>query len=207
MAVNPGPLPLSVIRGIAFNTVILRCVDNAVTVTGTLNPSSTGVYMPSGQYNGYDLFILPGSPATFLYFSTVASSYVIARTLTSGALTDYWSPAAPLTEPTGTYAPHGANTGTATADDHPVDLTGLTSEAQVRRTSASDSVLDLNPSVTDAVNGQVTIPAISTVDTQDFDFVGTFDWELVFKNGSGDRFGPYVKGPFVVSDNITQVEP
>jgi len=207
MAVNPGPLPLSITRGIAFSSVILRCVDNGVTVTGALFPSATGVYLPCGQFSGYDLFILPGAPSTFLYFNAVAASYVIARLLTTAALTDYWSPAAPLTEPTGTYAPHGANTGTATADDHPVDLTGLTVEAVVRRTDESDVVIDLNPSVTNAAAGQITIPAMTTTTTKNMDFVGTFGWDLVLVNGSGDRFGPYVSGPFVVQDNTTQADP
>ncbi len=205
MAVQPGPLPLSIIRGIAFPSIILRCVDNGVTVTGTLNPNVAGTFQPSGQFSGYDLFILPGAPATFLYFNPVEASYVIARLLTTAALTDYWSPAAPLTEPTGTYVNHGANSGTATADDHPVDLTGITPYAEVRRTPESDVTLDLNPSVTDAATGEITIPAISSDDTQDFDFIGTFNWDLVLVNGGGERFGPYVKGPFVVADNITQL--
>jgi len=207
MAVNPGPLPLSVIRGITFPTVILRCVDNGVEVTGTLNPDVTGTFQPSGQFAGYDLFILPGAPATFLYFNPVAASYVISRLLTTAALTDYWSPASPLTEPTGTYTSHGSNTGTATADDHPVDLTGITPEAVVRRTTDSDVVLDLNPSVTDATNGEITIPSMTTSTTKDFDFLGTFGWDLVLVNGGGDRFGPYIDGPFVVTDNITQEAP
>jgi hypothetical protein len=207
MAVNPGPLPLSITRGIAFSAVILRCVDNGVAVTGALNPNVTGTFQPSGQFAGYDLFILPGAPSTFLYFNAIAASYVIARLLTTAALTDYWSPAAPLTEPTGTYVAHGANTGTATADDHPVDLTGITPEAVVRRTDESDVVLDLNPSVTNATTGQITIPAMTTVTTKNIDSVGTFGWDLVLVNGSGDRFGPYVAGPFVITDNITQPEP
>jgi hypothetical protein len=207
MAVNPGPLPLSITRGIAFSAVILRCVDNGVAVTGTLNPSVAGTFQPSGQFAGYDLFILPGAPSTFLYFNAVASSYVIARLLTTAVLTDYWSPSAPLTEPTGTYVAHGANTGTATADDHPVDLTGITPEAVVRRTDESDVVLDLNPSVTNATTGQITIPAMTTVTTKNIDSVGTFGWDLVLVNGSGDRFGPYIAGPFVVNDNITQPDP
>ena len=202
MAVNPGPLPLSITRGIAFSSVILRCVDNGVTVTGTLNPDVTGTYQPSGQFSGYDLFILPGAPATFLYFNTVAASYVIARTLTTAVLTNYWVPAAPITEPTGEYIGTGTFTGTATADDHTVDLSGITPEAVVRRTTDSYVVLDLNPSMTGA--SEITIPAISSDDTRDMDFVGTFGWDLVLVNGNGDRFGPYISGPFVVKDNITQ---
>ncbi len=207
MAVNPGPLPLSIIRGIAFPTIILRCVDNGVTVTGTLVPDVTGVFQPCGQFAGYDLFILTGAPSTFLYFNAVAGCYVIARLLTTAALTDYWAQANPSSppEPTGSYAANGANSGTATADDHPIDLTGITPYAEVRRTPESDVTLDLNPSVTDAATGEITIPPISTADTQDYDFTGTFNWDLVLVNGSGDRFGPYIKGPFVVADNITQL--
>ena len=207
MAVNPGPLPLSITRGIAFSSVILRCVDNGVTVTGTLNPDVTGTYMPSGQYNGYDMFILPGTPATFLFYSIPAANYIIARTLTSGGLTSLWVPATPLTEPTGEYLPYGTFTGTATADDHPVDLTGITPEAVVRRTDESDVVIDLNPSVTNAATGEITIPAMTTTTTKNMDFVGTFGWDLVLVNGGGERFGPYLSGPFVVKDNITQEAP
>src|SRR6266478_373390 len=171
----PGTLPLSIIRGIAFDGVVLRCSDGKVTVSGTLSPNAA------------------------------AASFVIARLLTTAALTDYWSPTVPLTdEPTGTYLPHGANTGTATATDHPTDLTGLTPKAEVKRTSNSDVTLDLNPSITDLATAEVTIPGISTNDTRDMDFVGTFRWDLVFESGAGERFGPYVKGPFTVSDNITQ---
>ncbi len=202
--VLPGTLALSVIRGIAFDTVILQCRDNNVEVTGTLSPDVTGTYVRSGQFNGFDLYILSGAPSTFLYYNPVATSYIIARTLTTAGLTDFWVLAPAGTAPTGSYVAGGAYTGTATADDHVVDLTGYTPKAEVRRTSDSELILDLNPSVTDATGGEITIPPISSDDTQDFDFVGTFRWDLVLVNGSGDRLGPYVKGPFVVADNITQ---
>lgn len=201
--VSPGTLPLSIIRGTYFPGRILQAKDESVSVTGTLVPDATGTFIPSGNFSGYPLFILAGSPSTFLYYNPSEASYVIAVLLTEGALSNYWSPAAPLLEPTGTYLPHGANSGTATATDHPVDLTGYTVEAVVRRNSSADITLDLNPSITDAVNGEITIPPIGSSDTEDFDFVGTFRWDLMLIAG-GNRFGPYVKGPFVVSDNITQ---
>ena len=200
----PGTLPLSVIRGITFDGAVLRCADENVSVTGTLSPNVVGTFVLSGQFSGYDLYILTGSPATFLYYNSNAASYVIARLLTTGALTDYWSPAAPLLFPSGTYVAHGANTGTSTADDSTVDLTGFTPKAEVKRTYDSDVILDLNPSVTDAANGVITIPVISSGDTQDFDFVGSFNWDLVLVAGSGARSGPYIKGPFLVTDNTTQ---
>jgi hypothetical protein len=204
--VNPGILPLSIIRGIEFPATILQCRDDSVTVSGTLSPDVTGTFAPCGSFAGYPLFILAGSPSTFIYFNTVAASYVIARLLTNAALTDYWSPAAPLTEPTGTYAAHGANTGTATGTDHPVDLTDYDVEAVVKRNSDADVTLDLNPSITSPSTGEITIPSISSTDTANFDFDGSFRWDLVLKL-SGERVAVLVKGPFTVSDNITQVIP
>lgn len=178
-------------------------------VTGTLSPDATGVYKRYGgnTFHGYPLFIKDDAPAFFIFYSVNDSSYVISRTLTSAALTDYWVPTVPITEPTGTYEPQGAVTGTATGTDNPVDLTGYTPKAEVRRTSSSNVVLDLNPSVTDGVNGEVTIPAISSSDTQDFDFVGAFNWDFVLVSSLGERLGPFIKGPFFVADNITQFPP
>jgi hypothetical protein len=203
----PGTLPLSVIRGIAFETVILLCKDENVLVTGSLSPDVTGTYLLTGQYNGFDFFILPGTPATFLYYHTLAGTYVISRTVTTAALTDFWELSPPGTIPTGSYPAQGAYTGTATATDNPVDLTGFDPKAEVRRTSGSDVILDLNPSTTDALNGEITIPGISSDDTQDFDFVGAFNWDLILVDGAGERSGPYIKGPFYVADNITQIPP
>ncbi len=203
MPVLPGILPLSIIRGTQFQERILRCADDSVAVTGTLSPNVVGTFVLSGTFGGYDLYILPGAPSTFCYFNATAASYVIARLLTTGALTDYWKPSSNITVPTGTYVQHGANTGTATADDHTVDLTGFTAQAQVRRTAeATDITIDLNPSVTDPTNGEITIPGISSDDTH-YNFTGTFYWDLVLVSG-GERQGVFVKGPFTVSDNITQ---
>ncbi len=203
MPVLPGILPLSITRGIAFQERILRCADDSVAVTGTLSPNVVGTFVLSGTFGGYDLYILPGAPSTFLFYSAPATSYIIARTLSTGGLTDFWVPSSPLTVPTGTYIGTGAFTGTATATDHTVDLTGFTAQAQVRRTvEATDITIDLNPSVTDPTNGEITIPGISSDDTH-YDFTGTFYWDLVLAS-SGERVGVFVKGPFVVSDNITQ---
>ncbi len=204
MPVLPGILPLSIIRGTQFQERILRLADDSVAVTGTLSPNVVGTFVLSGTFGGYDLYILPGAPSTFCYYNATATSYVIARLLTTGALTDYWSPSSPILVPSGTYVAHGANSGTATADDHTVDLTGFTAEAEVRRTELStDVTIDLNPSVTDPTNGEITIPSISSAATELYDFTGTFYWDLVLISG-GERLGVFVKGSFIISDNITQ---
>lgn len=203
--VTPGILPLAIIRGIKFPSRVLLCRDESVVVTGTLNPDVTGTYVPSGTFSGYPLFILAGAPSTFLYFNAADASYVIARILTTGALTDYWLPSSPLIEPTGDYVGQGSNTGTASATDHPVDLTGYDVAATVRRSEKAEVYIDLNPSITNAATGEITIPAISSGTTEALEFIGDFMWDLVLTQNAGvDRFGPYIKGPFVVSDNITQ---
>ncbi len=205
MAVTPGNLPLEIIRGIEFYTVILQCRDDDLTVTGTLSPDVTGTYKRSGVWNDQPLFILEGSPSTFCYYHPIALSYLIARTLTRAGPTDYWVLTPQSTEPTGSYAPAGAYTGTATATDHPVDLTDYTPQAQVRTRIGGDLVLDLNPSVTDAVNGEITIPAIPDQTTEALTKKGTFAWDLVLLNtNTNERLGPFVVGQFVIRDNVTQ---
>ena len=203
--IAPGILPLSIIRGIQFDSLILQFSNQNVTVSGTLNPNVAGTFINSGTFATYPLYVLEGSPSAFCYYNTTATSYVIARILTDAALTDYWVPAAPITSPTGTYLPQGANTGTATVTNQVIDLTGYGVEARVRRTvNASDVLIDLNPSVTNAVGGQITIPAINATNTDALGFVGKFMWDLVLTQPGNSRFGPYVTGSFTISDNITQ---
>ena len=204
MAVQPGNLPLSITRGIEFPAQVLQCKSDDLTVTGTLVPNVTGTYVLSGTYNGFPLFILAGTPACFCYYSTPATSYIISRTLSNGGLTDFFVPSSPLTEPTGDYIGVGAYTGTATATDHVFDLTGYTAEAYVRRTTNPDAeiYIDLNPSVTDAANGELTIPAISSTVTAALEFTGNFKWDLVLISG-GQRIGTFIEGKFPVSDNVT----
>lgn len=205
MAIQPGTLNLSIERGIEFESVILQCRDENVDVSGTLSPNVVGDFSPHGTFGDYDLFILEGSPSTFLYFNTTANSFVVARLLTQGALTDYWRPAVALTEPTGTYAPQGAYTGTLVADDNPVNLTGYTPEAQVRRTERGGMIVDLEPTVTNAATGEITIPSKTTEETTAITSYGKFYWDLVLKvTATEERVGPFVQGTFIISDTITQ---
>ncbi len=204
MATSPGNLPLTLIRGIEFESVILQCRDANVLVTGTLVPDVTGLYTPHGTFGAYNLYILEGSPATFIYFNVSAGSYVISQLLTQSALTDYWVPTIPQDGPNADYEPQGANSGTATGSNNPVDLTGYTTEAQVRRNPRSAMLIDLAPTVTDAANGEVTIPAIPTSVTTLYTSFGVFYWDFILKNSMNERLGPFVAGSFTISDSITQ---
>ena len=208
--VNPGLLALGITRGITFSPVTLQCKDDKVTVTGTLNPNVTGLYTVNGTFNGFQLYVLEGTPSYFLYVNPTYAKYVISPLLSDGALTTYWTQSPVSTaDPTGTYSPQGTATGTATVTDNPTNLTGFNAEAHVRRTSNSTEVLlDLQPTVTDPLNGQVTIPEMLPVVTNAIGFIGNFKWDLVFVELiSGDRFGPFVAGPFTINDNITQETP
>ncbi len=201
----PGTLPLSIIRGIEFEGAILRLSDQDATVTGTLFPAVGGTFALTGHFGGYDFYVHSGAPSTFLYYNAAAASYVIARLLTTAALTDYWSPTSPIIDdPTGTYNPHGANTGTATVTDHPVDISGFTVQSVAKRTTDSAVALNLNPSVTNGPIGEITIPPLSSDATQDIEVVGTFNFDVVLVDNGGGRTGVYVKGPLLISDNTTQ---
>lgn len=207
--VNPGALSFAIIRGIAFEWpggIVLQCRDEKINVTA-LWPGVAGQYVPCGTFSGYDLFILPAAASSFIYFNPVAASYVIAETLTTGALTDYWLPSSPLLEPSGTYIGQGSLIGIVAANDNPTDLTGYAAEATVRRSEkpGAEIVLDLNPSVTNAPIGEVTIPGISKADTFLLKYIGDFRWDFVLRLiSTGERFGPFARGQFVISDNITQ---
>lgn len=204
----PGILAFSVIRGIQFDQVILQCRDDKLVVSGTAFLNVLGTYVPSGTFNAKDLYVKAGNPVWFIYFHSGVGSYIIAELLTTGSVTDYFGPSVGLftDEPTGPYVGVGANTGTLTADDNPVDLTGYSAEAKVRRSEkiGSEVVLDLGPVVTNFAFGEITIPAISKVDTEAIPIIGEFRWDLVLVNiGSGERFGPFARGQFLISDNIT----
>jgi hypothetical protein len=202
--VNPGTYDISIVRGIETDTIILQCRDDSVVVSGTLAPNVAGVFVPSGTYASYPLFILEATPSAFCYFHPIALTYVIAQILTDGSLTNYWLSPPGTTEPTASYAPQGANTGTAVATDHPVDLSGYGASAHVRRTvNATDVLIDLNPSITDPTTGEITIPALTSAQTLALPFTGKFMWDLVL-GLLGNRFGPFIKGSYTVSDNITQ---
>jgi hypothetical protein len=205
-----GNLDFSVIRGIAFDTVILECKDDNLTVTGALTPDATGTYTPAGNFNGYPLWLLEGAPAYFCYYDPTYTTYLISEDLSTDPVTNGWVLNPFSTDPNGVYLAGGTYVGAATVTNNPTDLTGYSAEAKVRRSNkvGAEVLWDLAPVVTSPIIGQVTIPAISKDDTKDFEFLGENRWDFVLVNTiSSERFGPYAMGRFVVSDNITQVIP
>jgi hypothetical protein len=109
-----------------------------------------------------------------------------------------------LLEPTDEYQLNGDFVGIAEAADHPVDLEGYTPEATVRRNITEELFFDLEPFVSNEANGEITIIGISSDDTRRIEPIGLYHWDLVLTEASANRFGPFVAGKFIVSDNITQ---
>jgi hypothetical protein len=89
-------------------------------------------------------------------------------------------------------------------NDDPVDITGWVPFAEVRvRPGASKVILDLNPSITDGPNGEITIPKITDEQTYDLKFV-VARWSLILENTSGDRLGPFIQGKFIIKGTPTK---
>lgn len=85
----------------------------------------------------------------------------------------------------------------------PTPLTGCQAFAQVRVRPGAAPVADLMPVITDEAAGVVTIPKLTDEQTLTLPR-GNFQWDLVLQDAAGDRFGPYVAGPFSVVDIVTQ---
>jgi hypothetical protein len=88
------------------------------------------------------------------------------------------------------------------ADSAAVDLTGWSVFAEVRQLPFNSVILDLNPSITDAANGEVTITLTDEVTATLR--AGSHKWDIMLENPGGERLGPYLQGEFVVQGMITQ---
>lgn len=95
------------------DAVIGGQVSETLAVTGTLSPAATGTYTPHGTFGGLPFWVIEAATPYFLYFNATAGFYVLAATLTTGALTNYWVSASALT-PIGTLTAVGTNTGVPT---------------------------------------------------------------------------------------------
>lgn len=102
-----------VLGGALSAAVISGQVGQTLGVTGTLSPNAVGTYTPHGNFGGLPFWVVEGATTYFLYYNATAAKYVLAASLTTGALTNYWVSASAVS-PIGTLAAVGANTGTAT---------------------------------------------------------------------------------------------
>jgi hypothetical protein len=84
----------------------------------------------------------------------------------------------------------------------PVNITGFTVSAEVRLDSGSPVIVNLNPSITDAVNGEVTIPEIDDEITPSFT-AGVYHWDLLLEQTGTDNQQQMLTGRVYVEDKIT----
>ena len=95
-------------------------------------------------------------------------------------------------------------TFTFTEDDGttPIALTGWVPYASVRKVPTGAVILDLAPVLTDGAAGIVTI-SFTAAQTAALT-AGNFRWDLVLKNPSLERVGPYIEGLCDISTLITR---
>ncbi len=90
------------------------------------------------------------------------------------------------------------------AASEPVDLTGWTAQAEVRKTNGSATVvLDLAPVISNGPEGEVTLPEIRETETLDLP-PGNYVWDLLLTDTAGKRTGPYVTGIFTIHRTVTR---
>jgi len=85
-----------------------------------------------------------------------------------------------------------------------VDLNDWNVYAEARRISPGQSTdnLDLEPEITSEEGGQVTI---SFTDTETLALpYGTYEWDLVLEQPTGERIGPFLAGKLTIEDIVTQ---
>lgn len=89
---------------------------------------------------------------------------------------------------------------------NPTDITGWVPWAEVRSAPDQTLILNLNPFISNAVGGIVTIPAIQDEQTILL-LEGKYKWDFTMQDPGGQRFGPYIKGSFTIKSKVTQGSP
>jgi hypothetical protein len=89
------------------------------------------------------------------------------------------------------------------ANNAPVNLTGWKPFAEVRKKPGASVIIDLAPVLSDALNGEITIPKWTDEQTYDLK-LGDFQWSLILEDPAGDRRGPYIQGSFIITATPTK---
>lgn len=81
----------------------------------------------------------------------------------------------------------------ADGDGVPMNLVGWSVYADVCEYPSSSASFSLNPTITNAPSGIVTLSEITPSGTMALR-VGDYRWDLVLQNTFGQRLGPYIEG-------------
>jgi hypothetical protein len=88
------------------------------------------------------------------------------------------------------------------SNDDPVPLTGFSVFAVARPQLESPNEIDLEPAITNAVGGVITID-LDDETTNQF-AVGDYVWDLVLQEPGGERIPPLLAGPLSVIDYVSR---
>lgn len=83
------------------------------------------------------------------------------------------------------------------------NLTGWSVYAELRENPSQALLLNLAPTITNAVAGEITVPAIAYAVTGTL-AEGNDVWDLVLQNPAGQRLGPMIGGSVAVVKPVTQ---
>lgn len=87
-------------------------------------------------------------------------------------------------------------------DGNAVPLTDWVPHAQVREAPQKHLVLDLNPVISDAANGELTM---EFTDEETLAMVpGEFVWDLLLERPTGEILGPFLSGTFSIKTATTR---
>lgn len=84
----------------------------------------------------------------------------------------------------------------------PINLTGVTAEAEVRVQPDSDVILDLEPSVTGVLTGEISLAPFSDEETEQY-IAGVYQWDLILTDVNNVITGRYLAGQFYIVNKIT----
>ena len=96
----------------------------------------------------------------------------------------------------------GATTLQLIGGSGPFDLTGYTAQAEVRVQPDDTVILDLEPEVTDAVNGVITLAVFDDETTEQY-IAGVYQWDLIISTVDNEELGRFLAGQFYIVDKIT----
>jgi len=96
----------------------------------------------------------------------------------------------------------GATTLQMIGGSGPFDLTGYTAQAEVRVQPGDPVILDLEPVVTDEVNGMITLAVFSDEETALY-IAGVYQWDLIVTTVTNEVIGRFLAGQFYIVDKDT----
>jgi len=84
----------------------------------------------------------------------------------------------------------------------PFNLTGYTAQSEVRVQPGDTVILDLEPVVTDAANGIITLAVFTDEETALF-VAGVYQWDIIVTDVTNQVIGRFLAGQFYIVNKDT----